>query len=279
MGGVPSACPKMSELKTLGILAGSGDLPRQVASAASQSGAKVYVLDLDSSEEPWDASYTVLKCGLGKVGKALSFFRSHDVKDLVFAGKIERPRASELAPDFKGMAWMAQLLPIMGQDDQVLRKLISLFEGEGFTFHSAGQFIKQERLCSAEGSLPETYGADLALGRAVLDTLSPYNVGQAIVVCDGQVIGIEGAEGTDGLLQRSCDLIQGRDKKALFIKMPKSTQDTRVDEPVVGTRTLKFLNPEVFAGVALHREGVVVLDPEVFQEQLAKTGQFLHFFE
>ena len=39
--------------------------------------------------------------------------------------------------------------------------------------------------------------------KEILDALSPYDIGQSIIVQQGMVLGIEAAEGTDGLINRS----------------------------------------------------------------------------
>ena len=44
--------------------------------------------------------------------------------------------------------------------------------------------------------------ADIAKGREVLRALSPFDIGQAVVVIDGHVVAVEDIEGTDGLLAR-----------------------------------------------------------------------------
>ena len=44
----------------------------------------------------------------------------------------------------------------------------------------------------------------------MLRALSPFDIGQAAVVIDGHVVGVEDIEGTDGLLARVARLARGR---------------------------------------------------------------------
>src|SRR5437773_1434967 len=48
----------------------------------------------------------------------------------------------------------------------------------------------------------ESAAADIARGHDVLRALSPFDIGQAAVVIDSHVVGVEDIEGTDGLLAR-----------------------------------------------------------------------------
>ena len=51
--------------------------------------------------------------------------------------------------------------------------------------------------------------ADAELGFAVRAALGPLDAGQAVVAAGGKVLAIEGAEGTDAMLQRVADLRRG----------------------------------------------------------------------
>ena len=86
--------------------------------------------------------------------------------------------------------------------------------------------------------------ADIAKGRDVLRALSPFDIGQAAVVIDGHVVGVEDIEGTDGLLARVARLrsegrIRAKVARGVLVKAPKSGQDLRFDLPTMGPRTVE----------------------------------------
>ena len=64
--------------------------------------------------------------------------------------------------------------------------------------------------CLTRATPDENAAADIARGREVLRALSPFDIGQAAVVIDGHVVGVEDIEGTDGLLARVARLRSGR---------------------------------------------------------------------
>ena len=93
-------------------------------------------------------------------------------------------------------------------------------------------------------------------GREVLRALSPFDIGQAAVVIDGHVVGVEDIEGTDGLLARVARLreegrIRRRPARGVLVKAPKSGQDLRFDLPTIGPRTVEGAAAARLAGIAV----------------------------
>ena len=63
------------------------------------------------------------------------------------------------------------------------------------------------------------------------------DVGQAIIIQQGDVLGIEAVEGTDNLIKRTKKFIKNGEKPTL-IKLKK--QDLRADLPTIGLNTIKL---------------------------------------
>ena len=108
------------------------------------------------------------------------------------------------------------------------------------------------------GSLDDATGEDVNRGMAILDALGAHDVGQGVVLQDGRVIAIEGAEGTDGMLRRIALLIDPAAPPAIFVKRRKSGQDTRLDIPVVGEETLRLAAASGVRVLALEAGGVML---------------------
>ncbi len=73
----------------------------------------------------------------------------------------------------------------------------------------------------------------------MLRALSPFDIGQAVIVIDGHVVAVEDIEGTDGLLARVARLrsegrIRAKAGRGVLVKAPKSGQDLRFDLPTDG---------------------------------------------
>jgi len=120
----------------LGIIAGTGDLPRRVVDACTQSGRPYFVLAFKGQTQPEtvadDTPHEWVR--LGSAGKALKLLRSNAVEDLVLAGSMDRPPLSELKPDLWATLFLARVGPsVLNDSDGLLGAFIhELEEKEGF---------------------------------------------------------------------------------------------------------------------------------------------------
>jgi hypothetical protein len=122
--------------------------------------------------------------------------------------------------------------------------------------------------------------ADIARGRDVLLALGRFDIGQAAVVIDGHVVGVEDIEGTDGLLARVARLrAEGRIRAAaargVLVKAPKSGQDLRFDLPTMGPRTVEGAAAARLAGIAIVAGHTMVVDPQAMIEAADARGLFV----
>jgi DUF1009 family protein len=113
--------------------------------------------------------------------------------------------------------------------------------------------------------------ADIVKGRDVLRALSPFDIGQATVVIDGHVVGVEDIEGTDGLLARVARLraegrIRAGTARGVLVKAPKSGQDLRFDLPTMGPRTVEGAAAAKLAGIAIVAGNTIVVEPQAVIE-------------
>ena len=91
-----------------------------------------------------------------------------------------------------------------------------------------------------------------------MNALGPHDVGQGVVVQDARVIAIEAAEGTDEMLRRAAFLLDRAGPPAVFVKLRKTGQDTRLDLPVIGSDTIDNASAAGIAVMALEAGGVLL---------------------
>jgi len=140
-------------------------------------------------------------------------------------------------------------------------------------------------LLTPEGCLTRTApdadaSADIALAGEVLAALGPFDIGQAVVVIDRHVVGIEDIEGTDGLLARIASLrqqgrIRAREKRGVLVKAPKRGQDLRFDLPTIGPRTVEGAVKAKLAGIAVVAGSTLLAEPQAMIEMADKAGLFV----
>lgn len=208
---------------------------------------------------------------VGQIGRAVKLFRAENCRDLVFIGTLVRPALSEIRLDWGtlrviGRVWAA----FRGGDDHLLSGIGRIFEQDGFRMvgvKDVAPDLLMPEGCLTQARPDEDAAADIAKGRDVLRALSPFDIGQAAVVMDGHVVGVEDIEGTDGLLARVARLrdegrIRAKPARGVLVKVPKSRQDLRFDLPTIGPRTIEGAIKAQLAGVAIVAGNTIVVEPQ-----------------
>ncbi len=241
-----------ANLPKLGIIAGRGALPGLLISACKASGRAHHVLGLtgfaDTATLPVD---TWLK--ITDVGKAFAALKSSDCKEIVLAGGVRRPNISELRFDLKGAGFFARIAGRALGDDGLLSAVIAEIEREGFKVVGADSILTH--LLAPSGVLgrhqPDDDAlTDMARGFEVARILGAADVGQAVVVQQGIVLGVEAAEGTDALLARCRDLKMDA-PGGVLVKAKKPEQERRADLPTVGVTTVHNAHAAGLRGIAV----------------------------
>lgn len=248
----------------LGLIAGGGTYPRRVADAWAKKGGEVFVVCIRDFADPslFDG-YPVMVERIGAAGNIISRLRAEGATTLALSGKARRPSLLSILPD----AWTAKAIARVGRsafsgDDTLFRAVVNLLREEGFEVISpmsilGGVLVDPGLLAGPEPDA--TARQDIARGIAVLSALSPQDVGQAVVVQQGLVLGVEAIEGTDGLLARAAE--QRREGPGgVLVKMPKIGQEMRVDAPVIGTVTIQAAVAAGLRGIAIEAGGTVIAD-------------------
>jgi DUF1009 family protein len=269
----------------VGVIAGGGVMPFAVADSLRARGLDPVLFALKGVCDPAATErFRHHWITVGQYGRATKLFRAENCKNLVFIGTLVRPALSEIRLDWgtlrvMGRVWSA----FRGGDDHLLSGIGRIFEREGFRLLGLKEVAPD--LLMPEGCVTRTLPdqnakADIARGRDVLRALGPFDIGQAVVVIDGHVVGVEGIEGTDELLARIADLrAAGRIRSAkgcgVLVKAPKSGQDLRFDLPTVGSLTVEKAAAAGLAGVAVLAGNTVVADPQTMIEAADTAGLFV----
>jgi DUF1009 family protein len=247
----------------LGILAGGGALPRRLIAACRDVARPCFVVAFEGQADA--ATVADVPHGwaaLGAAGRVFDLLRGAGVHEIVLAGAIRRPSLLELKPDVKGTQLLARIGLRAFGDDGVLRAVIAELEREGFRVVGVQDVL---------GSLPAPAGqlgriapddqarADIARGVEVARALGAVDVGQAAVVQQGIVLGVEAVEGTDALLGR-VGALRRDGPGGVLVKLAKPAQDRRVDLPTVGVATVEKAAAAGLAGIAVEAGATLVLD-------------------
>ena len=247
----------------LGILAGGGELPRLLIETCRRQARPFHVIALQGQADAVvvaDAPHEWLR--LGAVGSSFRTLRAAKVEEVVFAGKVARPTLAELRPDWHAARFLARIGGRLLSDNSLLEAILSEFEREGFRVVGPGDvlpsLLAERRLYgNVTPTAAELEAAMLGLVAARRHGLEDR--GQAAVVQGGEILGLEGAEGTDGLIE-ICRPRQAGGRGAILVKARKPQQQMRADPPVIGVQTVQRAAAAGFRGVAVEAAGVLVLD-------------------
>jgi len=266
-------------IRTLGILAGSGSLPRAVAEACRARGTGVFIVDLEGAASDWAGEYPGARVSLGQVGRVLTMLREAQCDAITMAGALIRPRLSAVRFDRKGLSLLPRVAGMFRRgDDGLLSGVATLFEEHGFPVVGAEIFLPQA--LAAEGAIVGAVVGpdDIDTARAILTALSPFDIGQAVVVAQGRCLAVEGPEGTAAMLARVAGMRGDAERGGVLVKMPKTGQDTRIDRPAIGPETIRSAVAAGLSGIAVEAGGVLVLDAERTERAAREAGVFLYGF-
>lgn len=265
----------------LGIIAGGGDLPRMLMQACRELGRPYFVLALQDAAE----DSTIIEAGdahevirLGAIGKAMDILRKQGVSEIVMAGKVSRPKLTNLRPDLKGSKLLARLgSQFLGGDNELLSGVVSFLEEEGFRITGVNEIVRD--LLAPEGMIGSIYPdkraqTDIEVGARIARAIGALDIGQAVVVQGGNVLGVEAVEGTDALITR-CAALKPEPQGGVLVKVKKPQQEKRVDLPTIGIETVERVAQAGFAGIAIEAGASLIVNRREVARRADALGIFL----
>jgi hypothetical protein len=262
----------------LGIVAGSGALPQRIADAARAMNRSVFILALDGFADPAlvaDVPHDWIR--LGAAAQGIATLRAQGVTDLVLAGGVRRPSLAALRPDWRTARFLAKVgIRALG-DDGLLSAIIKELESEGFRIVGAATLLGSA--LAPAGQLgrvaPDDIAQqDIARGIAAVRGLGALDIGQAAVVQQGVVLGIEAAEGTDRLIAR-CKALALDGPGGVLVKLAKPGQERRADLPTIGVKTVEQAAAAGLRGIAVEAGVALIIDREQVVAAADARGLFV----
>ena len=263
---------------TLAIVAGGGDIPALAIEACERAGRPFFVFALEGhADHPaiFAAPHEVVRIG------AASYFekraREEGVRDIVMVGRVRRPALREIRPDAKAAAFVARVAMKSLGDDGLLRAVADELERFGFRVVAIQDVVAG--LLAPAGTLSRAQPdrdaqRDIARGIEIAGSLGSLDVGQAVVVQQSLVLGVEAIEGTDALLER-CAGLKRSGPGGVLVKIRKVRQDRRLDLPTVGTATVEKAAAAGLRGIAVEAGATLLVNREAIVAAADKAGLFL----
>ncbi|MEP7014846.1 MAG: UDP-2,3-diacylglucosamine diphosphatase LpxI [Verrucomicrobiota bacterium] len=230
----------MNPPEILGIIAGNGVYPRELADAARRAGVKKTVAAAFTNEtDPSLAEHVdvIEWMRVGQLSRLLKFFREQKIHHAIMAGQIAPTNLFDLHPDWKALLLLVRLKQ---------RNAESIFTAIGKELSKidvdllpATTFL-EDGLASAGliagPKLSRREEEDVDLGWKIVKEIARMDIGQTVLVKNGTVLAVEAFEGTNEAIKRGGALAR---EDAVMVKAAKPDQDMRFDVPVIGVETIR----------------------------------------
>ena len=261
-------------MQTIGLVAGSGDLPVHVGREAQGRGFLVVAVAFEGFTNPKieNSASRVCWLKLGQVGKAIEALKTNGVSRVVMAGKIEKSNLLDLLrlrPDRRALKIIRSLKD--WRDDTILEAIASELNSEGLTIEEitgwAPKLMAPLGVLSRRKPTAEQI-RDILFGRKMAQGIGALDIGQTVVVKKTSVIAVEAIEGTDRVIRRSAELASG----CVVVKMAKPNQDMRFDVPGVGPSTIESMIEAKAAALAVEAHKTLLPKKEEMLELANSKG-------
>ncbi|MCU0663330.1 MAG: UDP-2,3-diacylglucosamine diphosphatase LpxI [Myxococcota bacterium] len=240
--------------KGLGIVAGRGAMPRELAQCILEIGAEpvvasVCAIAVDIPGEQLGSF------ALGQIATMARAFSSAGVQEIFFAGSVERPHLRELRPDLGAAAPL--LAAMTGNGDAILRAAARAFASRGLEVLDPRPLLKDRLAPSGHiaGPAPSSLIEDsIDAGLEGARRVGQSGRGQAALAYRGRLYAVEGRAGTNELLSRAPG------PGAVLVKLAAQGQDLRFDLPSVGPTTCRLAAAHRLAAIVLEADNSLVLE-------------------
>ncbi|HUO57654.1 MAG TPA: UDP-2,3-diacylglucosamine diphosphatase LpxI [bacterium] len=256
---------------TVGLIAGSGDLPLHFIRQARAQGRTVITAAIRgaAASNVEKASDHTLWMSAGQLGTLLSYFKKQGVRQAVMQGKLQHADLfKNLRLDWKALSLWTRLEDRSGES--VLKAVAGELSKTGIRLLDA-RFLMKDLLAPKGWLAPTKVDVKLkdsiTYGLRVSRAVSKLKIGQSIAVKKNAVVAVEGMEGTDEMIRRAGKLAG---PGIIVVKTASLNQDWRFDVPTIGPGTIHAL-------VKAKARGIVVESGKSFvvarESTLATAGK------
>ena len=269
----------------LAIICGGGSFPGAIADAVARRGRRPVMFGLKGwADVAVVERYAHHWIAIGQAGRFFRLARAENCRELLFIGTVLRPPITQLRLDWRTLLLLPRLVSsYRGGDDKLLSGVAAMAESGGLRVVGVKEVAPE--VFVPEGILgrhrpSERDRADIARALTVIAALGPFDVGQAAVVANNNVLAVEAAEGTDRMLERIAELRRlGRVTAPLgtgvLVKAPKPGQDRRFDLPSIGPRTVENVARAGLAGLAVTAGSTMIAEADAVTAAADRAGIFL----
>ena len=244
----------------IGLFLGSTDFPKLIVKRLKEKDKKYFIIDL-TSKKKFIKNKNSYYIPIGKFGKILKLIKEKKCKKVLFAGKIDKPKISNLKLDIKGIYYIPRIIKAFKLGDAaILKELIKILAENKIQVIKSNFFNPELTLLKGNFSKTRPSSLDIVNIKKGIKTfynLNAHDHVQALVIKDNTIIEKETSKGTKKMLQ-SINRTNGA--AGILIKFPKKKQDLRADLPTIGLETFKDCKRANLKGIVLKSNQNIFID-------------------
>ncbi len=263
--------------KKLGIIAGKGSFPKMLINHCQENKIPFFIAAIKDCIEADLTGLPHILINLGDLGRTIKTFQKEGVKEVVMIGGVNKSSLFSSLPDWEGIKFLSRLgLKILG-DNKVLEEVIAYFESKDLKVIGIsdimGEILGKKGLLTSK-KLNEQDKINIKYGIKVVKALGELDIGQAAIIQNGVVLGVEGVEGTDTLIKR-CKELKFKGRGGVLVKLKKPQQEARVDLPTIGLNTLEEAKKAGLEGIAYQAQATLIAGGQEMISKANDLGLFL----
>ena len=244
----------------IGLFLGSTDFPKIILNKIKNNKKKYFIIDLTKNNyfKNDKNSYFI---NIGKFGKIITLIKEKKCKKVLFAGKIDKPKITNLKFDIKGIYYLPRIVKSSKLGDAaILNELIKILDENQIKVIKSNIFNPELTLKKGIFSKTKPNKSDaisIKKGIKYLNDLNAHDHVQGLIIRNNNVIIKETSKGTKKMLQ---SINKIKDAGGILIKLPKRKQDLRADLPTIGLDTLKDCKKYNLKGIVLKSNQNIFMD-------------------
>ena len=244
----------------IGLFLGDTDFSDTVLKKIKKLNKEYFIIDF-SKNNKFKKEKNSHQISIGKFGKIINLIKEKKSKNVLFAGKIAKPKFSTLRLDLKGVYYMPGIIRAAKLGDAaIIKSIIKILDNENIKVISSIFFNPELTLKSGNYTKLKASKSDnnsIKKGIIYFNKLNNLDHVQAVIVKDNSILAIEDRQGTKKMLSRLKKKSEG-----ILIKLPKKKQDLRIDLPTIGLQTLKDCKKYGLKGIVLKSKRNIFLDKD-----------------
>jgi len=255
------------------MVAGSGEIPLYLYQEAKQQGYSIFVAGIqgESNQKLKEIADSFIPIEIKDFLSLISLFKEKGISECVFAGKIKHKNIYSKQISDSPLAYLIEKTETRSPDD-IVRTAFDYIERQGINVMDSAVFLS-DLFCKPGVLTHQAVSSDIKeeikYGWPIAQKVADLEIGQTVIIKNKAVVAVEGMEGTDEAISRG-GFLAGKD--CVVIKVARTAQDIRIDQPAVGLNTVKSLRKAGCSALCIQAGKVLFIDKKKALELAEQSG-------